>query len=163
MDLGAIVSIVAWIVVLTVIGGAVQQILEGELFAGIGMLALGVVLLSAYLGGLAIFSFDALPIDVADVPGLEDIPGVSEFLGEEGTPVPTPTASPVPMAWAASNPTRAGRPRHRGYCTRGRAEFGWTRLPRGVVEVGDGSRDVATGRGNRGDRRFRGGLHGAGR
>jgi hypothetical protein len=89
LDIGAIVSIVAWIVVITVIGGAVQQVLEGELVAGVGMLALGIVLLTAYLGGAALFDFEAVPLDPGDIPGLEQIPGVSELLGEEETPTPT--------------------------------------------------------------------------
>lgn len=93
MDFGAIVSIVAWIVVITIIGGAVQQVLEGELVAGLGMLALGIVLLSVYLGGAALFDFEAVPLDPRDIPGLEQIPGVSELLGEEEAPTPTP----VPM------------------------------------------------------------------
>lgn len=89
MDLGTIVFGVFGLFVLATFAGGVQQVIEGELIAGLGMLVLGVILASGYMVATALFGHDAIPIEASDIPGIRDIPGISEFL--DPTPTPTPT------------------------------------------------------------------------
>ena len=88
MDLGTIVFGIFGLFILATFAGGVQQVIEGELIAGLGMLVLGAVLSAGYFVATAIFGHDAIPVDVAALPGIRDIPGVSEFL--DPTPTPTP-------------------------------------------------------------------------
>jgi hypothetical protein len=75
VDFGQVLFAVLGIVVFAVIAGAVGQIMEGELLAGLGFLVLGFLLMAVYFGGTAAFGVDALPFDPSRLWGLFALDG----------------------------------------------------------------------------------------